>query len=356
MNQSVAKIFTVTKDEYDLIDDFIIYYGKIFGYQNLIIIDNMSTDKNVLDVYKKYPEIKIYYEEGYQKDKQGEYFTKYMNMYKNQAKYLIGVDTDEFIYVMNNDESTSYDIMGYLNKLSDKYDMFKIKYYDWSIPNKNSSDYVNYKHTRPVRHIDMFKRCPDENITRKVFYRASNFISTMCGNHNGNTTTNKTYITRLGYFHYSNTGKKRTLERALNICIGYDYVDKNDNKNIIIDKLEIKALKKVPCYGFHRRDELYNFYRREHIINLFVKYVKRFPERKELETHMNKKTTLKEKETEFMNCHEMEKNKNNIFNVTDKEINDFVYNEDVDNLTVGMIIDDCIIIKNNMVMNLIENK
>jgi len=31
----------------------------------------------------------------------------------------------------------------------------------------------------------------------------------------------------------------------------------------------------------------------------------------------------------FINCNEAEQNKNNIFNVTDKEINDFVYNEDI---------------------------
>ena len=347
-NVPIAKIFTVTKDEYDLIEDFILYYGKIFGYNNLIIIDNMSTNQHVLNIYKKYP-VNVVYESGYQKGKQGEHFTKYMNMYKTKAKYLIGVDTDEFLYVMNSNKTTSYEnIIDYLNHLPSDYDIFRIKYYDWSVPNKYSSDYIDYKHIRPVRHIKLFKRNSNENLTRKNFYKANNFIDTASGNHHGHTTNNKPFITQLGYLHFSNTGKKRTIERAMNICIGYDYISKNDNKDVIINKLEENVLKRVGCNGFHRRDELYYFMRREYIINLFVKYIKRFPEKKELDIHINKNTTLKQKEIEFKGCNEAIKMKDIIFNVTNKNILDLVYDEGVDDLKVGMIIDGFVIVNNDL--------
>ena len=39
-----VKIFTMVKDEEDIIEYWINYHGSIFGYRNLYIIDNMSTD------------------------------------------------------------------------------------------------------------------------------------------------------------------------------------------------------------------------------------------------------------------------------------------------------------------------
>jgi len=97
---SLAKIFCMTKNEYDLIEDFILYYGYLFGYDNIIIIDNNSTDERVINIYNKYKNmgITIYFENSYENDGQGNAFTKYMNLYKSSCKYLIGLDTDEFIF------------------------------------------------------------------------------------------------------------------------------------------------------------------------------------------------------------------------------------------------------------------
>ena len=38
-------IATMVKDEEDIVKEWVEYYGKIFGYNNLYIIDNYSTDK-----------------------------------------------------------------------------------------------------------------------------------------------------------------------------------------------------------------------------------------------------------------------------------------------------------------------
>ena len=39
-----VKLFTMVKDEVDIIEYWIMYHGKLFGYENLFIVDNMSTD------------------------------------------------------------------------------------------------------------------------------------------------------------------------------------------------------------------------------------------------------------------------------------------------------------------------
>src|SRR5271154_1859977 len=103
------KIFTVTKNEYDLIESFILYYGSNFGYDNVIIIDNGSDNNDVLNIYSKYKVkgVKIHTELGYKNNLQGDHFTKYMKMYKTEADWLIGLDTDEFL-VLNDDNNVFY--------------------------------------------------------------------------------------------------------------------------------------------------------------------------------------------------------------------------------------------------------
>jgi hypothetical protein len=40
----MTKIFTIVKDEVDIVDDWLIYHGCMFGWNNIYIIDNYSSD------------------------------------------------------------------------------------------------------------------------------------------------------------------------------------------------------------------------------------------------------------------------------------------------------------------------
>ena len=44
----------MVKDEGDIIRDWIVYHGSMFGYSNLFVIDNLSTDGTyeILNEYK----------------------------------------------------------------------------------------------------------------------------------------------------------------------------------------------------------------------------------------------------------------------------------------------------------------
>lgn len=42
--ENAIKLFTIVKDETDIVAEWVHYHGQIFGYSNLYIIDNMSTD------------------------------------------------------------------------------------------------------------------------------------------------------------------------------------------------------------------------------------------------------------------------------------------------------------------------
>ena len=44
---------TMVKDEVDIVEHWINYHGKLFGYKNLFIVDNMSSD-GTFGLCKKY--------------------------------------------------------------------------------------------------------------------------------------------------------------------------------------------------------------------------------------------------------------------------------------------------------------
>jgi hypothetical protein len=221
----LAKIFCVTRDEYDLIEDFIVYHGKIFGYNNIVIIDNMSQNSHVLETYEKYSRlgITVHKEKSYRGDDQGNAFTKYMHQYKNKCKFLIGLDTDEFIYSVNDSDPMA--VRSVLEDLSKDSTMLVISEYLWSIPEPTSTDYNNYKHIRPAKNITKFHSM--KKITKKVFYRSEAFAKTSNGNHDGCVHFGKETVIPIGYLHLHNTGVRRMFERAQMCVDGYKYVDVN---------------------------------------------------------------------------------------------------------------------------------
>jgi sugar phosphate isomerase/epimerase len=255
--RTLAKIFTVTRDEYDLIEDFIIYYGSIFGYNNVVIIDNGSTHEKVLDIYKYYTNhgVEIVYESNYKGNGQGNAFTKHMLRYKEKAQYLIGLDTDEFIF-LDNHELDPTAIRRYLHELDPSITMFSINMWYSSIPSACSSDYIDGKHNHPVESIEWFYLMDTPTHQSKKFYRGSEFIWTGNGNHSGITSKGGVATrSRLSLFHFTSTGTTRSFERSKNICIAYGYINKEDSDEVIIHKLKNKH--GVP--GFHRVHYLYNY-------------------------------------------------------------------------------------------------
>ena len=54
---TTMKLFTIVKDEIDIVAEWVHYHGRLLGYTNLYIIDNMSTDgtyEKLLDLQSAY--------------------------------------------------------------------------------------------------------------------------------------------------------------------------------------------------------------------------------------------------------------------------------------------------------------
>lgn len=339
-----VKVFCMTKNEYDLIEDFILYYGYLFGYENVILIDNISTHPAVLEIYKKYIKkgITIYYEDNYQGQNQGYIFTKYMLKYKSTCDFLIGLDTDEFLFSIidfnnNNEPCNREKILNVFENYKNDDTLFKINSYPSSIVDISNENYINNKMNHPARNIIYFSEnissCENMEVpcndTPKYFSRSNAFMESSCGNHSVKVSNGKEVNSLLGMFHYNFTGKRRSFERAKEVIEGYKYFSTSLEINTQIDILATNFHNHRP--GFHKERIYYKTLLRNFIVNLFIKYIKRLPNREELNYHVenNLLKISHEIENNFINCDEAI-NQTNVNDITfdDNHVNDLIYGDD----------------------------
>ena len=156
----IIKIFVVTKDEYDLIADWTKYYGNIFGYENLTIIDNGSTHMDVLTYYEyaKKLGVNIIIDIGYEGNEQGKKFTKYMLLEKerNISDFVFGCDTDNFLFLTKSAVINKHDILDWFSSLPKDQNKFLIHSSTDSIINPDSPKYINNKYKHPIFDTETF--------------------------------------------------------------------------------------------------------------------------------------------------------------------------------------------------------
>jgi len=328
------KVFCVTKDEYDLIEDFILYYGYLFGYENLIIIDNNSINQEVLDIYEKYlPKgINLYKEPSYEGNGQAVMFNKYMNMYKNSCDFMLGLDTDEFLVSIDQlnkskDASDRDVIRKMFDEFPENYTLFSVGIYPHSIPDPASSSYSNQKINRPALDLTTFTypSPPYLNLgfIAKHFVRSNSFIETFVGNHVLHVSHGDTMIAPIGYLHLTSTGQRRIYERAMNIVKGYNYID------VTLDRctqINILSNMVVGC-GVHRVTSYKSFLLRSFILDMFIKYIKRSPSIEELQKQIEIyfKSSTQEIEKNFSSCDESKKNENLTYFMDENEMNNIIF-------------------------------
>jgi hypothetical protein len=221
---ALAKVFVITKDEYDLIEDFILYYGSLVGLENIIVIDNGSTNAKVLEVYQKYRVKGLggLYQNTTHVYNAGAVMTAYMQHYKNDCEFMLPLDTDEFLYFADRETMDRQAFEEYLRSIPTDASVIKYGKFMSAVPDQtDEGSYVNFRHTRPVANITRFY----DQGWDKVFVRAATFEKIALGNHNAVVTSGQKIISKsLGLLHYQETGSLRQFERSANSIKGYGYV------------------------------------------------------------------------------------------------------------------------------------
>ena len=212
-------IATMVKDEDDIIRPWIEYYGKLFGYNNLYIIDNFSSDKTFA-ICKEYLNKGIHLKQEKNYKNKGTFMTNLKNSVK--CDIFIPIDIDEFIvlYDKTNNVITCDNIIMYLNTLiheNPKKLLFKTEYISPIRTNDNSGCILEqFTHAKP--HLSKYNNLAKTFIQNRI----KNRITIDHGNH---INTSNYISTDLYLVHYHRRGDIQHKKKVKNNVLGLGYRD-----------------------------------------------------------------------------------------------------------------------------------
>lgn len=215
----MIKLFTMVKDESDIIKDWILYHGFLFGYDNLFIIDNMSEDGTyeIINEFNEYG-IHIYRESDY--CKKGEFMRRLINMYCNEDDVAFPIDIDEFIVYhergMKNVNCDKNTINNYINGLGNIASIYKANYllcmitqkdgYERAVCENKWSIYSDYgSHAKSFFRVDLYNGPIDHG----------NHI--VCGN--------GYYVSNICLVHFHCRNLEQMKKKVLNNITGLGYAN-----------------------------------------------------------------------------------------------------------------------------------
>jgi hypothetical protein len=222
----MVKLFTIVKDEVDIVKDWLIYHGSMFGWNNIYVIDNYSTD-GTYEVIQEFKDlINIYREHDYKK--KGEYMTNLINKHSNGNDTLaFPIDIDEFIvyYDKNSDlKSISIDkglITNYINNLP-PCRVYKANYLYPILTKPEGFSRVTVN-TSYSNYCDM--GCLAKSFVNTKYFKGSI-------DHGNHLSCNDYHLTNIALVHYHSRNIEQIKKKSLNNIIGLGY-DPNSLKDLI---------------------------------------------------------------------------------------------------------------------------
>lgn len=216
-------VATMVKDEADIVEYWLRYYGKIFGYNNLFVIDNFSTD-GTFEICKRYvgKGVRLYREKDYKL--KGEFMTYFKN--NLVFDFFFPVDIDEFIvHIDNNNKLSIQNIIKCFNQLKKNEKIYKFKYIN---PIKTDENDLFLKKFNYGAIHDL------KNFNKSFLgkYKLVKNINIDMGNH---INVSNYHQTDLYLVHYTNRGIEQFKKKIFNNIKGLGYKVNIDELNKIIE-------------------------------------------------------------------------------------------------------------------------
>jgi len=270
----MIKLITMVKDEIDIVEDWIIYHGNIFGFNNIYVIDNYSTDGTYEVLLKFASLINVSREKNY--CSKGIYMRSYIDKYCSKEEFGYPLDIDEFIvYYDYNTHKISIDkqiILNYLKNLPD-YKIYKTAYIMSLYTNEDVVDYSDGFMRATIE--SKYGYICDFNPMTKSFIKKKLYDGPIdMGNH---LSSNDYYKTNLCLIHFHSRNLDQMKKKILNNILGLGY--SNDLK-FLIEKEKNKHSKGI----HHIRSQIavlqnqYNLYIYDKVqtnidLSIFNKYI-----------------------------------------------------------------------------------
>jgi hypothetical protein len=217
-NQNIKiTIATMVKNEDDIIREWIEYHGNIFGYKNLYIIDNFSTD-NTYELCKEYISLGIHLSQELDYNKKGDFMTRYKN--NTNCDIFIPLDIDEFICYHNKENNTVSNnkniIINYLTNLTNNNNGFYKMNYISPINTNNENGLNKFTHGQIT---DYLKNMAKTFVITK--YIPKKFIF----DHGNHVHFEKFILSNLLLIHYHERSHDQVLKKIIaNVTgLGYPY-------------------------------------------------------------------------------------------------------------------------------------
>lgn len=219
------KIFSIVKNEVDIVAQWVKYHASIVGLQNLVVLDNESTDgtSQLLAELKvathKVPDYRL----------KGEYMTYMAKAARNEL--VIPLDIDEFMVVYNKATNTiSCDVLNVLNKLP-VHPVYKMSY----IQAKNMGELVN----APLEATN--GQYEDNGSFNKSFFHTGKFRGKI--DHGNHFQVPHYFRPPICLVHYHYRNKAQYFEKIKLNVSGFGYP---------MDDIEaLKKLRAKNCQGWH---------------------------------------------------------------------------------------------------------
>ena len=254
----IIKLFTMVKDEIDIVEDWLKYHGTLFGYRNLYIIDNFSTDGS-------FEKLQEYKSKGISLSQKSDYKLKgeYMNELINHpdcGDYDIAypIDIDEFIVYYDKEKNTvlPFRTITYFKTLPMSNTVFKTNYIQSLISNSSDTGYERATIESELGIYDDYKDMA------KSFFNKNKWTGYL--DHGNHYCTTDYYMTNLCLVHYHCRNLKQMKKKVINNVNGLG----NDATNI--EQLQ----KNISGNGFHHKQHMIKILNNEFTINTNHKYIK----------------------------------------------------------------------------------
>lgn len=254
----MLKLFLMTKNEMELLGDWLDYHTKLFGANNIYVLDGSDDPRifGIYDVYKREGLNVIHSRTGL--NGLEDELTQLMHDNKGIGNFLIKLDTDEFLAYSDrlkaaesgllqtglrrmyhagkltrrlaepllnrlhrNDQPQVDDFAQFFAKLPVTGQRYKASLTAWSIPRQKSL-------SRAARELVDFT--PLQFTQFKTFFHSDSFVRVDLGGHVGVSKQNDGVIeTGLIVLHYHSTSVDDSARRARQVLVSHDYIHRNDS-------------------------------------------------------------------------------------------------------------------------------
>ena len=211
----MVKIFTMVKDEVDIVKDWIVYHGSLFGWNNIYILDNYSTD-GTYEIIQEFAHlgINIFREDDYRF--KGYYMSALIKEFCQNERFAFPIDIDEFIvYYDTKSKEIKIDkkfIINYFNTLP-RAILYKANYLFPILTSPEGSK----RATAEIDYASYF----DYGIQAKSFMDPKLFKGII--DHGNHIPTKDFFLTNIVLIHFHDRNMEQIKKKSINNVTGLGY-------------------------------------------------------------------------------------------------------------------------------------